>query len=325
VLTGVALQNITLDGSGTVATGLEMDSVVNSTISGVTIKNPTSPVFVSMYGYNLSWINVTLIGGSIYDGTAFALYFQGNPSVNGLSISGMSNGLFGFWTSGVANGTFSNVTVDATGTVGRPFKMTGSAYNTFNSLTVKNGSNSSNGISLEYYSSHNAFSNCIVTNNSPSAGAGSGNAGINLFGNFVNFNSFNNCTVTGNGNLQYYDSGWWGTNPPTITDTGNTISGGTYTGVPGGSNIYIQGTNDYIHNVTSNGSGVYGLALATTGACVNNNTVSGTWTTAAISSSNSTNIGSGNVIGGGSSDLTAGTCGSSGGPAPPTGLVASVQ
>src|SRR5439155_7827993 len=111
VLTGVALQNITLDGSGTVATGLEMDSVVNSTISGVTIKNPTSPVFVSMYGYNLSWINVTLIGGSIYDGTAFALYFQGNPSVNGLSISGMSNGLFGFWTSGVANGTFSNVTV----------------------------------------------------------------------------------------------------------------------------------------------------------------------------------------------------------------------
>src|SRR2546428_759883 len=73
---------------------------------------------------------------------------QGNLSVSGMSISNenpgtgsgcVANGAFGLGLHAVANSTFTNVTVDATGAYGRPFKTTAARWNTFNSLTVENG------------------------------------------------------------------------------------------------------------------------------------------------------------------------------------------
>src|SRR5436309_9517134 len=124
---------------------------------------------------------------------------QENP---GMGTGCLANGAFGLGAYAVANGRFSHVTVDAMGAFGRPFKTTAARWNTFNSLTVKNGVQAYNGISLEYYSSHNTFNSCVVTNNGAGTGTGTGNAGINTFGNFNQYNTFNNCTVTGNGNVQ---------------------------------------------------------------------------------------------------------------------------
>ena len=216
---------------------------------------------------------------------------------------------FGFELIGSANSTLTNLTVDAAGAYGRPFKTTASRWNTFNSLTVKNGVQAYNGISLEYYSSHNTFNNCVVTNNGAGTGTGSGNAGINSFGNFNQYNAFNQCTVTGNGNVQVlinnYDALRLG------QDTNVTINGGTYTGTnmvePV---IYIAGSNAYVTSTTGiNGQGAQGLYLGSTNACVNNNILgAGTGLSVGISSASSTNIGSGNILNGYSSNLNPGTC-----------------
>jgi hypothetical protein len=173
---------------------------------------------------------------------------------------------------------------------------------------VKNGVSFNNGISLEYYSSHNTFNNCVVTNNGANAGTGNGNAGINLFGNFNQFNTFNNCTVTGNGNVQFYVSNFDALRLG--QDSNTTINGGTYTG----SNtvtpvIIISGANAKVVSATISGPGPQGLSLNWTGACINSNTfVAGTGLASGISSGSTTNIGSGNVMNGYSSNLTPGTC-----------------
>jgi len=89
---------------------------------------------------------------------------QGNLSVNGMSVSNenpgasgtgcLYNGAFGFGMVESANGIFNQFTIDASGAYGRPFKTTSTRWTTFNSLTVKNGVQAYNGVSLEYYSSH---------------------------------------------------------------------------------------------------------------------------------------------------------------------------
>src|SRR5260370_17219660 len=148
-----------------------------------------------------------------------------------------------------ANGTLTNVTVDASGAYGRPFKTTSTRWTTFNSLTVKNGVQAYNGVSLEYYSSHNTYNNCVVTNNGAGTGTGTGNAGINSFGNFNQYNTFNNCTVTGNGNVQFYVSSYDALRLG--QDSGVTINGGTYTGTSsGGTTIEVQRSNVYINAPT---------------------------------------------------------------------------
>src|SRR5258707_6060761 len=149
-----------------------------------------------------------------------------NPGASGTGW--LYTGAFGFELIGSANGTITNLTVDAAGAYGRPFKTASARWNTFNSLTVKNGVQANNGISLEYYSSHNAFNSCMVTNNGAGTGTGTGNAGINTFGNFNQYNTFNNCTVAGNGNIQVLIS------PSDALRLAQnsyvTINGGTYKG-----------------------------------------------------------------------------------------------
>jgi len=318
-LTGVTVKNIVFDGNGSNIYGFGMIGVVESTVSGVTSRNVQGAAILNRGDFNVAWGNITVSGaGSAQCGDAVWFEAQGNLSVNGMSISNLNpgasgtgclyNGAFGFGLIASANSTITNLTVDAAGAYGRPFKTTAARWNTFNALTVKNGIQAANGISLEYYSSHNTFNNCLVTNNGAGAGAGSGNAGINSFGNFNQYNAFNSCTVTGNGNVQFlvnnFDALHLGQDSNTI------INGGTYTGTNSAEPvIYMGGSNAYVTSANINGQGLLGLYLESTNACVNNNTFSMVAGSAAgIFSNSATNIGSGNVMNGSASNLTAGTC-----------------
>ena len=113
--------------------------------------------------------------------------------------------------------------------------------------------------------------------------------------------------MSGNGNVQFMTGSWDALGLG--ADSNVTINGGTYTG----SNtvepaILINGDNAYVTSTNINGPG-QGLSLGKTSACVNNNTFgAGTGLGSAISSSSSTNRGSGNVLNGLNSNLTPGTC-----------------
>jgi len=318
-LTGITVKNITFDGSGSNTYGFRMAGVADSAITGVTSKNVQGSAIITYANFNVAWSNMTVTGaGSAACGSSAWFENQGNLSINGFSISNenpgtgggcLGNGAFGFSLHGSANSTITNLTVDAAGAYGRPLKTISANYNTFNSLTVKNGVSFSNGISLEYYSSHNTFNNCVVTNNGANAATGNGNAGINLFGNFNQYNSFNNCIVSGNGNLQVlvgnFDALGLG------QDSYVTLNGGTYTGtntvLPV---IAIIGANAHVTSANINGLwGLGGLYLGSINACVNNNAFgAGGGSNIGIRSNSSANVGSGNVMNSYSSNLTPGTC-----------------
>jgi hypothetical protein len=211
----------------------------------------------------------------------------------------------------VANGTFANITVDASGAYGRPVKTTAARWNIFKFLTVKNGFQAANGISLEYYSSHNFFDNCIVTDNGAGTGTGNGNAGINTFGNFNQYNAFNNCTLSGNGNVQFLISGFDALS--LAQDSHNVVSGGTFTGSNTSEPVLlIEGDGTFITGATIGGPGAQGIYLDTqaSNACVNNNTfTSGSSLGSAISANSSGDVGLGNILNLLGSNLTSGTCG----------------
>ena len=323
-LTGIAVQNITFDGNGGSNTGVvygfRMVGVSESTISGVTSKNTQGSAIIAYADFNVSWNNITVTGaGSAACGSAVWLQSQGNVTINGMSLSSLNpgapgsgclnNGAFGFELIQSANSTVSNLTVDSTGVSGRPFKTGSARWNTWNSVTVKNVITNYNGISIEYYSSHNTFNSCVVSNNGGS-GTGTGNAGINSFGNFNQYNTFNNCTVSGNGNVQFLISSF--DDLRLGQDSNATINGGTFTGTNSVEPVIeVEGASVYIHNATISGPGSAGIGFNSYGinGCINNNTfVASSGLGSSISSSSSSNIGSGNILNGFSSNLVSGTC-----------------
>src|SRR5713226_4731070 len=135
--------------------------------------------------------------------------------------------------------------------------------------------------------------------------------GMNSFGNFNQYNTFNNCTMSGNGNVQLMIGSWDALGLG--ADSNVTINGGTYAG----SNtvepaILINGDNASLTSahITRPRQGV---SLGQTHAYVKNNTFgAGTGLSAGILSNSSTNVGSGNLMNGYSSNLTPGTCSPSG-------------
>jgi hypothetical protein len=324
-LTGVTVKNITFDGNGSNVYGLEIAGVAESTVTGVTSRNVQGSALLNRGDFNVAWSNITVTAaGSAQCGSAVWFENQGNLSINGLSVSNenpgasgtgcLYNGAFGFELIASANATITNLTVDASGAYGRPFKTTAARYNTFNSPTVKNGVQAYNGISLEYYSSHNTYNNCTVTNNGAGTGTGTGNAGIITFGNFNQYNSFNNCTVSGNGNIQFLVNSFDALR--LAQDSNNTISGGTYTGTNSVEPpVYIEGASVYITGATVSGPGSAGIMLDSNGTngCINNNVITASTSLGGgINSASSTNNGSGNLLNGLSSNLTPGICGPSG-------------
>jgi hypothetical protein len=319
-LAGITLQNITLDGASVAATPLAFYGVVNSTVSGVTIKGANDPPSSGSYSllanvtYGLNLNNVTLTSTAV-NLAQLGIYEHGNLSINGMTISGARGGA-AFFSSGANDSVVNLLVNDMSGGQGRPFKTTAVRYSTFNSVTVENGSNNFNGISIEYYSSHNTFNNCTATANAGDAQMGS--AGINLFGNYNQFNTFNNCTVSGNGNVQFQIGS--SDALKLARDVHNTVSGGSFTGVSNGESVMdIEGGGTYIHDATISGpvaAGWYGIYLESyaTYACVNNNTfTTGSFLSqnqnAAINATAYHDLGSGNNYNNNNQgSLTPGTC-----------------
>ncbi len=296
-LAGIFVKNITFDGSGSNTYGLAVSGVAESAVSGVVSRNVQISAILTYGNFNVAWSNITVTGagGGSWGGAAVLFGYQGELFVNGMSISKVNADGSGFGIAASAHSTITNLTVDAAGANGRPFKTTSARWNTFNSVTVKNGVRVNNGISVEYYSSHNTFNSCVVTNNGVGTGTGTGNAGITSFGNFNQYNTFNNCTVAGNGNVQVLISDF--DSLRLAQDSYVTINGGTFTGTDTGEPvIYVHGANAYVNSAKS------------TNACVNNNTFGpDTALGQAILSSSGTNVGAGNILGG-LSNLTQGTC-----------------
>jgi hypothetical protein len=308
---------------------LVLAGVVYSTVSGVTARNVQGAAVVGGGDFNVAWSNITVTNAGSSDcGAAAHFEQQGNLSVNSLSISQenqqfqlgtgtcfINAGAFGFNLSGSANSTISNLSVDATLAKGRPFKFAAARYNVFNSVTVQNGSSiDDNGLTIQYYSSHNTFNNCVVTNYGTS-GIGTGNAGINLFGNYNQYNIFNNCTVTGNGNIQLFDS--YFDRLGLGTDSNNAVVGGTYTSNSAGGYgvVVLEGSYDTVSGATVSGPATYGIGMAgprgggytaqgAPNACINNNVLSNV--TNSIYANSSSDVGSGNQPNNG--NLTVGTC-----------------
>jgi hypothetical protein len=317
-VSGVNVHDLVLDGSGVANYALAVLDAVNLTVSNLTAQNVAWSAIASINGYNNSYANITIThagtnnGGSI-GGSAVSLQQQGNLNVNGVSISNMNVGAFGFIPFREANGTFSNISVDATGTgSGRPFKTNSSAHNTFNNISVNRSEAAYyQGITLEYFSHHNVWNACKVTNNVGSPN----NSGIALYGDVSNgnnqgsnhYNTFNNCTVTGNSGYAIW-----------VSDNNNNteINGGTYTGVAGQYVIAFDDSspcctnNAYIHNATIDGPGSIGVFIenSSKNACINNNTF-GSGLSSGIYVTDPSDMGTGNTMNGMSSNLTAGTCG----------------
>ncbi len=320
-LSGITVKNITFDGNGSNVYGLAVAGVMDSTVSGVTSRNVQGSALLNRSDFNVAWSSITVTGaGSAQCGSSAWFENQGDLSINGMSISNenqgapmtgcLYNGAFGFELIGSSNNTIANVTVDHAGASGRPCKLGASRYNTINSLTCKNGVAAMNGVAIHYYSSHNTFNNCVITNNGAGTGTGTGSAGINSFGNFNQFNTFNNCTVSGNGNIQVLVNSFDALR--LAQDSFITINGGTFTGENSIEPvIIIEGASAYIHNAIIKGPGTTGISLDSNGtnACINNNTfMTGTGLGGGINSASNTNIGLGNILNLLNSNLTPGVC-----------------
>jgi hypothetical protein len=319
-VSGVSVHDLALDGSGAATYALAVLDAVNLTVTNLTAQNISCSAIAAVNGYNDSYATITIThagtnNGCSIGGSAVSVQQQGNLNFNGVSISNMNVGAFGFIPFREANGTFSNISVDATGTGGgRPFKTNSSAHNTFNNISVNRSEAAYyQGITLEYFSHHNVWNNCKVTNNVGSPN----NSGITLYGDLANgnhqgsnhYNTFNNCTVTGNSGYAVW-----------VNDNNNNIeiNGGTYSGVAGQYVLAFDDSapcctnNAYIHNATINGLGSIGIFIenGSKNACINNNTL-GLGLITGINVTDASDIGTGNILNGLSSNLNAGTCGPS--------------
>jgi hypothetical protein len=340
---GLNMHDIVINGSGTAQNAINIDNVVHSSFTNVTIQNvigcqgPNFSGAVTPYitfGVTFTNTSFTGIGHSSSSGfcSEFNSEYAGNLAVAGMSMTngrgaGGSTGLFGFSSAEGASGTFSNITVDATGNgVGRPFKLEDCRYCTFDNITIKNQPSvavGDNGITLEYFTAHSVFNNCNVTGI-----AGNTSFAINLYGDNngqnegnVSYNTFNNCTASVTSPATYTFG--VGTN-----DTNNVINGGTFTGVSGQNVIYTNtSTNNFtVKGATISGPANRGVVISGNSACINNNVfTAGSGLGGAIYVADSTSIGSENTLNGYSSNLTPGTCGTSNPPNPPSGLAAVVN
>jgi hypothetical protein len=322
-VTGLNIHDIILDGSGVATNGLSATNAVNSTFTNVAVKDAlgTSGPFgsggaVTPYlCYNVAMINLTITGSQ---GTAFLGYRNGNLLSSGIAIRSMrsngATGSFGFVLAEDAHGTWSGISVDATGTGGgRPFKLNSAVYETFNSPSVNHGEgNNYNGITIEFFSAHNTFDNCSVSNmTDPSHNA----HGIYLYGDVDqgnheghnDFNTFNNCTISNNQGYAFIVSD---------NNSNVTINGGTFSGLISGNYLFwLNGGccnnigNFSVHNATLSGPGAIGISMAgAPNSCINNNTFTAGLSAGISQSSSPGSVGSGNVLNGESSNLPLGTC-----------------
>jgi hypothetical protein len=335
VISGGTLQNITFDGSGTMSTGLNIQGVADWTISGVTAQNFVDGAIVGFYGFNDTYSGITITKAGSHASCAFNLHNSGHMTWTNITLSSLNSAspsgfTFGWCANTTADNTGTNISVDLAGaSPGRAIKFTALAYSTFNGLSAINASaGANNGISLEYYSAHDTFNNCIMSADNAT--------GFTTFGNYNDFTTLNNCTMTvGTGNsvtAVNQAASFLGRRDQNLT-----ITGGRYSGTSGFPLIDIAGDNTIIQNATfgPGSAGIDFIVSGLTGACINNNTF-GAGLSYAYASNGASGLADGNVLNGNSviGPLPTGTCGASGNPpgpasgnppAPPTRLTAVVN
>jgi hypothetical protein len=325
---GVQVQNGTIDGTGggSGMGGLITRGVVETSFSNLTIQHFALEGVASWWTYNEQWTTVTIKDAGADGGYgAFEAQIGGHTQIQGMTFASMRPRSWPMFIGEGGDHTISNVDVDGGNVVtSRMFNVGATAYDTFNTLNVHDSDPSSidNGITIQYYAQHLTWNNCTVTNIGQTNATG---LAIGAFGNDNSYNTFNNCTVTNS-------KGWLLANGG-LNDTNWTVSGGTYKNAVSTGNdvIHIVGNGGhYIHDATVSGPGNYGINLSgASNSCVNNNvlTAGSSLMGGGIYTSDSTVVGSGNTTNGLSSNLANGTCGNSASttPAPPSGLVATVQ
>ena len=100
-VSGITVQNLTLDGSGVAYYGLADLNTVNTTVTNVTTQNIVWSGIAAVNGYNNSYNSITVThagsdSGGTMGGSAVSLQQQGNLNVNGMSLSSLNSLAFGF-------------------------------------------------------------------------------------------------------------------------------------------------------------------------------------------------------------------------------------
>ena len=325
-LSGLYMHDIVLDCNSVAFRPLWLHEIVNATFTNVTAQNCTSGGLVES-SYNLAFNNLILHTVGCVD---FAIDFVG---VSNLTISGSTNdtpggqaawcssssgGPGGFGFKRVTNSTFSNISIDRAGvTAGRTWKQETSRYNTFSGITLNHWPHSLNGQDMGYYTAHDLFSN-VTIENSTGGGCGDGGAAVNGFGNYDQFLTWYNPTITNTANTAFFPNG---------TNVFQDINWAVLGGNIGGSStpscsiavMFLAPTqNTLVSGVTVTGPGSAGIQSNGTSGnnCYNNNVITSTnlnvGTGGTAFNVVASDRGTGNSIGGNSSNLTAGACSTTG-------------
>lgn len=201
----VSLTNFRIDGAlnmGSESEALELDFAVDSEIGSLRVENfaassgRVSGIRVDT-GYHNHFHDISCTACGNGGGVSFWLFRQSLLTLEKLSIvnSSAQSEVFGFTASQLTNSTVSDLTVNAGGSKGRPFKLARTNHTTFDRISVMNGAGAMNGISITDMSSYNTFHDCSALNNVQT--------GIMMFGNFNQHNTFVNCTAKGNTVAQF--------------------------------------------------------------------------------------------------------------------------
>jgi hypothetical protein len=223
---GIAYLDI--DGSnntGSGSMGIELAYAGSSVIQHVNVKNFMGTGASGGYeldtGYYIYFHDSTCYrcgNGGSGGNNSVMLRRQTRPQVTHLTITNTSSqAVFSFAMHESHYGAISNVTVDAGGANGRPFKLLRASRNNFTNVTANNGGGGHNGFTISDISTYNTFTNCTALNND--------GKGIAMFGNYNTHNTFNNCTAKYNTQAQFSQSPDWEGN---YHDDYTTINGGTY-------------------------------------------------------------------------------------------------
>jgi hypothetical protein len=278
-VSNVSVTGLRIDGAsntGAESEALEANFAVDSEIGFVGVTNFASPTgrvngIRADTGYHNRFHDITCTACGNGGGVSFWMFRQSLDTIENITVTNSSaqSEAFGLTVSQLNNSTISNVTVDAGGAKGRPFKLARSNHNIFNHVTAKNGRGAMNGISITDISTYNTFHDCAVLNNVQT--------GIMMFGNFNQHNTFDGCTSEYNSLAQFGQGkdafGNYG-------DDFTTINSGNYCcGLQkGGTVIWIRSNHFRIANATiSNDTGLasQGLVIFGTQAIVKNNRFQG--------------------------------------------------
>jgi parallel beta-helix repeat protein len=251
-------------GSGSM--GVELAYAASSVIKNVSVKNflgtGASGGYTLDTGYYNSFHDSTCNqcgNGGSGGNNSVMLRRQTLPTVNNVAIVNTSKqAVFSFAMHQSHYGTISNVTVEAGGANGRPFKLLRASRNTFTNVTANHGGGGHNGFTISDISTYNTFTNCTASSND--------GKGIAMFGNYNTHNTFTNCTAKYNTQAQFAQSPDYAGH---YNDHYTTISGGTY--------CCQRGTNSALVSLESNNTSAIGLSIYDdNGVAMNGMTTNGT-------------------------------------------------